>query len=97
MFFQLLNLQNARFPANSVLGRHALTNWRLWVASGTVFVLQIGAMSWGRTQRLFTGRDTAVRLDVGHWALAITLATSILLVDEVRKRVTSRSRPALLP
>ncbi len=97
VFFQLLNLQNARFPDHSVFHRHAFTNWRLWVASGTVFVLQVGAMSWGRTQRLFTGRDTAVALDVGHWALAIGMSASILLVEEVRKVVTGKSRASAQP
>ncbi len=90
VFFQLLNLQNARFPDNSVFHRHALTNWRLWAASGTVFVLQVGAMSWGRTQRLFTGRNASVDLAVGHWVLAVAIAASILGVDELRKFVTRR-------
>lgn len=92
VFFQLFNLQNARFPDHSALRRHAFTNWHLWVASATVLGLQVGAMSWDRSQTLFTGQDAAVQLSLGDWAVAIAAATPILIIEELRKLVTARHR-----
>ncbi len=94
VFFQLFNLQNARFPDHSALRRHAFTNWHLWAASATVLGLQLGAMSWDRVQMLFTGRDAAVQLRLGDWAVAIAAATPILIVDEIRKLLNARDRRA---
>ena len=92
VFFQLFNLQNARFPDHSALRRHAFTNWHLWAASATVLGLQVGAMSWDRSQTLFTGQDAAVQLSLGDWAVAIAAATPILIIEELRKLVTARHR-----
>ena len=92
VFFQLVNLQNARFPDHSALRRHALTNWRLWAASGAVLVLQVGAMTVDRAQPLFTGRDAAVQLSPRDWAVAIVAATPILIVEELRKVLDARNR-----
>ena len=94
VFFQLFNLQNARFPDHSALRRHAFTNWRLWAATATVLGLQIGAVSWDRIQVLFTGRDAAVQLGLGDWVVAIAAATPILIVEELRKRLGARNRRA---
>ncbi len=94
VFFQLFNIHNARFPDHSALGRHALTNWRLWTASASVLVLQIAAMSWGRSQRIFTARDTSVRLTPANWALAISLAMTILAIEETRKALKRRAQSA---
>ncbi len=94
VFFQLFNLQNARFPDHSALRRHAFANWRLWVASATVLGLQIGAVSWDRIQVLFTGRNAAVQLGLGDWVVAIAAATPILIVEELRKRLGARNRRA---
>ena len=92
VFFQLFNLQNARFPDHSALRRHAITNWRLWAASGSVLVLQVGAMTVDRIQPLFTGRDAAVQLSPRDWAVAIAAATPILIVEELRKFLDARNR-----
>ncbi len=94
VFFQLFNLQNTRFPDHSALGRHAFTNWRLWAASGSVLVLQVGAMTVDRIQQLFTGRDAAVRLSLWDWAIAIAAATPILIVEELRKLTAGRTSRA---
>ena len=94
VFFQLFNLQNARFPDHSALRRHVLTNWRLWAASTSVLGLQIGAVSWDRIQQLFTGRDAAVQLSPADWAVAIAAATPILIIEELRKFLTARHRRA---
>ena len=94
VFFQLFNLQNARFPDHSALRSHAFTNWPLWAASCSVLVLQIGAMSWDRIQLLFTGRDDAVQLSLGNWVVAIAAATPILIVEELRKLLGARNRRA---
>ena len=96
VFFQLFNLQNARFPDHSALRRHALTNWRLWAASGSVLVAQVVAMSWNRIQPLLTGRDTSVWLSPKDWAVAVAAATPILMIEEIRKVLNSRRRRALL-
>ena len=95
VFFQLFNLQNARFPDHSVLRRHLFTNWRLWAAATSVILLQAVAMTWDPMQRLFTGRDTAVDLTGQDWAIAAAAALPILVVDEARKAIrAARSRDA---
>ncbi|MHB1474802.1 MAG: cation-translocating P-type ATPase [Dermatophilaceae bacterium] len=94
VFLQLFNLQNARFPDHSALRRHALTNWQLWTASGTVLVLHVAAMSWDSAQMLFTGRDAAVHLSLGDWALALAAATPILILEELRKVRAARNSDA---
>jgi Ca2+-transporting ATPase len=94
VFFQLFNLQNARFPDHSTLRPHVFTNWRLWAASGAVLVLQIGAMSSDRIQPVLTGADAAVQLRPRDWAVAIAFATSILIVDELRKLATANHHRA---
>jgi Ca2+-transporting ATPase len=94
VFLQLFNLQNARFPDHSALHRHALTNWQLWTASGSVLVIHVAVMSWDSAQRLFTGRGLAIHLTLGDWALALAAATPILIVEELRKVRTARRRTA---
>lgn len=97
VFMQLFNLHNARFPDHSGFRRHAISNWRLWSASLVVIVLQAGAMSSDRAQRFFTGRDVAIQLRLRDWALAAAIASSIFLVDEIRKALgTNRAPPESL-
>lgn len=86
VFFQLFNALNARTERDSIFRRATLTNSRLWGALAGVLVLQVAAVHSGPGQGLF---DTA-SLSVSQWATAALVASSVIVVEEVRKLVVRR-------
>lgn len=88
VLFQFFNALNARVEHSTVFSRHTLRNNRLWAALAGVLVLQVAAIHVGMFQRVF---DT-VALDARQWAGATALASSVLVVEELRKRIAALLR-----
>jgi P-type Ca2+ transporter type 2C len=89
VLFQFFNAVNARVETTTVFSRHTLRNGKLWVALGGVFVLQVAAVHLTPLQAIV---DT-VPLSVAHWLLAGATASTVLLVEEVRKLILRRPSP----
>jgi Ca2+-transporting ATPase len=81
VLFQFFNIFNARAEHDSAFGRQFFDNPRLWLALLGVVGLQFVVVHWAPAQALF---DT-VDLAIADWALAMLIASSVLLFDEVRK------------
>ncbi|HSL56602.1 MAG TPA: HAD-IC family P-type ATPase [Acidimicrobiales bacterium] len=86
VMFQVFNALNSRAEARSVFDRETFRNWRLWGALGVVVGLQVLITRWGPAQDVF---DT-VDLGWGDWGLAIAVAASVVVVEELRKLVMGR-------
>ena len=92
VLFQFFNVFNARAESGTAFSGDFLRNRWLWLALGAVLVLQVLVVHWGPTQDLFHTTD----LSLADWGLALAVASSILLIDEVRKRIlATRGRSAL--
>lgn len=90
VFFQVFNVFNARDESGSVLRRASLRNWRLWLSLFAIVALQGVVVYWPPAQGLFrTGP-----LSGTDWLLSMTVASSIVVVEEVRKWTLARFRRA---
>ena len=92
VLFQFFNAVNARVETTTVFSRHTLRNGKLWAALGGVFALQVAAVHLSVLRAIV---DT-VPLDLDHWLLAGAAASSVLVVEEVRK-VAVRTRGGQRP
>ena len=81
VLFQIFNVFNARTERDSVLTVASLRNWRLWVSLALVAVLQIVAVSWAPARAVFG----TVALTASDWLLAAAIASTILVIEELRK------------
>ena len=81
VLFQLFNVFNARVEHASAFNRQFFSNAKLWAALGAVLGLQVLAVHWSPAQNIFHTTD----LSAQDWALAVAVASSILLLDEGRK------------
>jgi Ca2+-transporting ATPase len=81
VLFQFFNAFNARSEGRSAFGRHLFTNFRLWSALGIVVALQILVVHWHPLQTFFG----TISLTAREWAVAVAVASSLLLVEELRK------------
>jgi Ca2+-transporting ATPase len=81
VLFQFFNIFNARSEEGSAFNRQFFANRKLWLALAAVVGLQVLVVHWGPAQTVF---DT-VDLSLKDWALAVAIATSVLLLDEARK------------
>jgi P-type Ca2+ transporter type 2C len=86
VLFQLVNAFNVRDELASAFRRASLRNGKLWGALGGVLGLQVLALHVGSLQGIFG----TVALAPGQWLLAATVASSVLWVEEVRKRRARR-------
>jgi Ca2+-transporting ATPase len=85
VFFQVFNVHNARFPDESVLGRHVFRNGKLWLALGLVVALQVFATQAPALQRLVTDHDVHATLSATDWLTVVAVASSVLWIEELRK------------
>ena len=92
MLFQVFNVFNVRSEARSVFSAESLRNSRLWLAVVVVVVLQVLAVHIGVLRDLFETDD----LTAANWALALTVASSILWIEELRKLFARRRAPGVL-
>jgi Ca2+-transporting ATPase len=91
VLFQFFNMFNARAEFGSAFNRDFFRNRWLWLSLASVFALQVLVVHWGPAQAIFHTTD----LDVFDWLLAAGVASSVLVLDELRKlslRLLSRRR-----
>jgi len=88
VLFQVFNVFNARADTGSAFNRTFFHNRILWLALTGVVGLQFLAVHWPTAQNLF--HTTA--LSVTDWALAISVTSSILILEEARKRLHRAKR-----
>ena len=81
VLFQFFNVFNARAEQGSAFNRDFLRNRWLWLALAAVLALQVLVVHWGPAQAVFNTTD----LSLGDWSLALLVASSVLLLDELRK------------
>ena len=84
---QLFNCFNARSDRVSAF-HHLFTNPLLWAAIGLSVLLQVAVVYVPFLNDAF---DTT-SLDGPDWLLCVSLASSVLWADELRKLVTARTR-----
>jgi Ca2+-transporting ATPase len=83
VLFQVFNAFNARVEKESTFNANFFRNRILWLALAGVVILQVIAVQWAPIKGLF---------DVEHlagsdWLLAASVASSILIIEELRKYV----------
>ena len=83
VLFQFFNVFNVRAETGSAFNRHFFGNRMLWLALTAVLALQVIVVHWAPAQAIF---DTT-HLSAADWALAAAVASSVLLLEEARKRV----------
>ena len=81
VLYQCFNVFNARAEYGSALVNGLFSNWRLWLALVVVTGLQVVIVHLPFAQGIFG----TVSLSLADWALAGGVATSILLLEEMRK------------
>lgn len=81
VLFQVFNAFNARSGRDSALTSYLFTNRTLWLALASVVCLQAVAVHWPPAQRVFS----TTTLSGADWLIAISVAASILLLEEGRK------------
>ncbi len=81
VLFQFFNIFNARAEHGSAFNRLFFSNGKLWLALLAVVGLQVVVVHWGPAQAIFDTADLTLR----DWGLSIALASSVLLLDELRK------------
>jgi P-type Ca2+ transporter type 2C len=81
VLFQFVNAINARLEHTSVFDRHTLRNGKLWAALAGVLALQILAVH----VPTVGGIVDVVPLSLGQWFVAASIASTLLIVEELRK------------
>ncbi len=87
VLFQFFNIFNARAENGSAFNRQFFSNGKLWLALAAVVALQVVAVHWAPAQAIF---DT-VDLSLQEWIVAVLVASSTLLLEEVRKLLVRRN------
>jgi P-type Ca2+ transporter type 2C len=85
VLFQFFNLFNARNEYESAFNAQLFTNPMLWISVSATAVLQVIAVHWPPAS-LFFGTTGMLWED---WWIPIAVASSILVIEEVRKLVLS--------
>jgi Ca2+-transporting ATPase len=93
VLFQFFNILNARSDRQSVFSRFTLTNRWLWIALAGVVTLQVGVTHVGFLQSLF---DTT-SISIQQWLVCTAVASSVLVVEELRKLAVRRNDPPIDP
>ena len=86
VLFQVFNALCARSETASVFGRDTLRNAKLWAALGLVVALQAAAVHVDAVHGVFGTTD----FTLWDWALATTVASTVLWFDEARKAIARR-------
>jgi len=83
VLFQVFNAFNARVAEGSTFNANFFRNRFLWVALIAVVVLQVLAVQWEPAQGIFDVET----LTLADWLKATLVASSVLVLEEVRKLV----------
>ena len=81
VLFQFFNIFNARVEEGSAINIRFFDNKMLWLSLAVVVLLQVLAIHWAPFRSLFN----VTALTSRDWLIAITVASSILLLEEGRK------------
>jgi P-type Ca2+ transporter type 2C len=81
VLFQFVNAVTARLEHTTVFDRHTLRNGKLWTALAGVLALQILAVH----VPVIGGIVDVVPLSLGQWLAAASIASTLLIVEELRK------------
>jgi Ca2+-transporting ATPase len=81
VLFQMFNVFNARSEKGTTFNRHFCANQWLWLAILGVILLQILVIHWPPAQLIF--HTTA--LTQMDWLIAVGVAASVLILEELRK------------
>ena len=81
VLFQFFNAFNARAEHGSAFNANFFKNGKLWLALAAVLALQVMAVHWQPAQAIFGTTDLLLE----DWLLATLVASSVLLLDELRK------------
>jgi Ca2+-transporting ATPase len=89
VLFQVFNAFNARVADASTFNANFFRNRFLWVALTGTVVLQVLAVQWAPAQGIFD----VEALTLADWLWATLVASSVLVLEELRKLVLRISRP----
>ncbi|HDP88446.1 MAG TPA: HAD family hydrolase [Thioalkalivibrio sp.] len=89
VLFQFFNVFNARAEHGTAFNANFLRNQKLWFALAGVLLLQVIAVHWPPAQAIFGTTD----LSGTDWLLAAGVASSVLLLEELRKLVWRAAGP----
>jgi len=81
VLFQVFNAFNARVARRSTFNANFFRNRTLWLALIGVVVLQVLAVQWTPAHAIFD----VEKLTAGDWFLATLVASSVLVLEELRK------------
>ena len=81
VLFQFFNVFNSRVERGTAFNRYFFKNTMLWAALCGVIALQIIAVEWPPAQSVFGTQP----LNLMDWALAVVVASSVLILEESRK------------
>jgi P-type Ca2+ transporter type 2C len=81
VLFQFFNTFNARVEEGSAFNRRFFDNPMLWGSLCAILCLQILVVNWSPAQKVFNVTSLSLR----DWVLAAGVASSVLLLEEVRK------------
>ncbi|MDT8388699.1 MAG: HAD-IC family P-type ATPase [Thiogranum sp.] len=81
VLYQFFNVFNARAEFSSAFNANFLRNGKLWLALLGVVLLQVTVVHWPPAQEIFG----TTALSAGDWLLAALVASSVLVLEEVRK------------
>lgn len=84
VLFQIFNVFNARSEKGTALNRQFFKNRWLWLSLISVIGLQFAMVYWEIAQTIFHTAD----LDVDDAILSVSVASSVLILEEVRKLLT---------
>ena len=83
VLFQFFNVFNARVEYGSTFARGFFSNRMLWLSLTAVVGMQALAVHWPPAQTVFGTTD----LSAGQWAMAVGVASSVLVLEELRKAI----------
>jgi magnesium-transporting ATPase (P-type) len=89
---QLFNCLNARSNRDSAFSRLFTNRW-LWAAIALSLLLQVAVVELPFMNKAFS----TAPLGLGDWGICVALASVVLWVEELRKLLARRSRPAAAP
>ena len=89
VLFQVFNAFNARVADASTFNANFFRNRYLWVALTGTVVLQVLAVQWAPAQGIFDVET----LTLADWLWATLVASSVLVLEELRKLFLRISRP----
>jgi Ca2+-transporting ATPase len=83
VLFQFFNVFNARVEFGSTFTKGFFKNRMLWISLSAVIAMQALAVHWPPAQAIFDTTD----LSMSQWAMAVGVASTVLILEELRKAV----------